>query len=235
MAIGDVCHTADPPSAHAPQKEVNDDHQHPAIPARSGQAPADPDGEHHPRHGPDRKTAAERRLDAARAGRAAAGQRTQAGDGRPRAAGPRPHHRDVPRGPGLPVAPLQDPRPGVLRASRRPCRDRRHRPGRHPGHLLQPQQGLLAEGLAPGDRAVLQPRPDDARLRGAHAPPPDHAGSVHPQPAHRLRRPHRPGGDGGGGRLPDRRRTVPVPPGDEGTHPRHRLGGVHGPRTRHRP
>ena len=29
--------------------------------------------------------------------------------------------------------------------------------------------------------------------------------------------------------------AVPVPPGDEGAHPRHRLGGLHGPRARNRP
>ena len=34
---------------------------------------------------------------------------------------------------------------------------------------------------------------------------------------------------GGRQRLGGQRRPVPVPSGDEGTHPRHRLGGVHGP------
>ena len=57
MADGDVCHKADPPSPHAPRRSVTSvkgDHQHPAIPARSGQAPADPVDQQLPRHGPDR-------------------------------------------------------------------------------------------------------------------------------------------------------------------------------------
>ena len=103
-------------------------------------------------------------------------------------------------------------------------------------HLLQPQQGLLTAGLGSGHRAVLQSRPDAARLRRAHVPPPDHAGGVRPHPAGRLHRARRHGGLAGDRqRLGGQRRPVPVLSGDEGAHPRHRLDGVHGPRARHRP
>ena len=64
---------------------------------------------------------------------------------------------------------------------------------RDPGDLLQPQQGLLAAGLDPDDRGLLQPRPDAARLRRAHVSPADHAGGVRPDPAGRLHRAGRQG------------------------------------------
>ena len=102
--------------------------------------------------------------------------------------------------------------------------------------LLQPQQGLLPAGLGAGDRPVLQPWPDAARLRGAHVPSADHAGSVRPLPAGRLCRADGPGRLAGSGqRLGRQRSTFSALPGDERAHPRHRVDGVHGSRTRHRP
>src|SRR5215204_566848 len=68
---------------------------------------------------------------------------------------------------------------------------------RHPGRLLQPQQGVLTASLGPGHRAILRSRPDAARFRRAHVPPPDHAGSIYPHPALRLCRAHRLGGQPG--------------------------------------
>ena len=106
---------------------------------------------------------------------------------------------------------------------------------RHSGALLQPQQGLLAAGLGACHRAVLQARPDAARLRRAHVPPADHAGGVRPHPAGRLHRARRQGRLAGDRqRLGGQRRTLPAVSGDEGAHPRHRLDGVHGPRAGHR-
>ncbi len=167
---------------------------------------------------------------------AARWQRPQAGDGRRGAADPRPHGRDVPRRTRLPDAPLQHEGPAVLRRLPRAARGDGAGPRRRTDHLLQPQQGLLAAGLDPGDRAVLPPRAHAARLRGAHVPPADHAGGVRPHPPGRLHRAGRPGGvEGDRQRLGRQRPAVPALSGDEADDPRHRLDGVHGPRAGHRP
>ena len=92
------------------------------------------------------------------------------------------------------------------------------------------------QGWTPMIGAVLQPRPDAARLRRAHVPPADHAGGVRPHPVGRLHRAGRQGRLAGDRqRLGGQRRPLPALSGDEGAHPRHRLDGVHGPRAGHRP
>ena len=55
------------------------------------------------------------------------------------------------------------------------------------------------QGWVPVIGAVLQPRPDAARLRRAHVPSADHAGSVRPLPAGRLCRADGPGRLAGSG------------------------------------
>ena len=221
-----------------PQEHSNADDQHPGLSARPGQAAA-----HHVAH-PHRARAWARSRSGCwrtdwpqhRAGRTARGQRPQAGDGRRRAADPRPHDRDVPRRPRLLAAPVPHARAGILARLAVLPSVVALGPDATQARLLQPQQGLLAAGLGSGDRAVLQPRPDAARLRRAHVPPADHAGGVRPHPAGRLRRAHRPGGlEGDRQRLGGQRPALPAPSGDEGAHARHRLDGVHGPRAGHRP
>ncbi len=218
------------------QEHIDADDQHQGLPARPGEAAAEAHAGHDPRHGGGREAAAEEGVEAVPAGRAAGGQRPQTGDGRLGAADHRPHDRVLPRRAGLRRADLPQVRAHVTTSTHRPVVGDGAGPRRHAGGLLQPQQGILAAGLGSGDRAVLRPWPDAARLRRAHVPPPDHAGGVHPHAAVGLRRAHRQGGLAGDGqRLGGQRREVPVPPGRQGTDPRHRLGGVHGPRARHRP
>ena len=210
-------------------------HQHPRVPVRPGQAPVQAVPQQLPRHVHRRAQVAGHGFPAAGHERTARGQRPQAGAGRRRTAGPGPHGRDVHGRAGLSDAPLPQPRPGLLRAFAGAAVGDGARPRRHPGDLHEPQQGLLPAGLDSGDRAVLQPRSDAARLRRAHVSPSDHAGGVHPQPVGRLCHTGRQGGlRRRRQRLGGQRCPVPALPGDEGADPRHRLGGVHGSRARQR-
>ena len=181
-------------------RSVDGHDQYPALSAGPGPPPVHPDAEHDSGHGGRRQTAAGTGLAAVRDGRAAGGQRPQAGHGRQRPACGRPPDRNLPQWPGVPARGLPEVRPAALRQDPGTGRGRRPGPGRHPGGVRQQEQGLLPEGLAAGDRPVLQARPDAAGLRGTPLPPPDHAGGLHPDPAGRLRRAHRPRCRGGGRR-----------------------------------
>ena len=109
-------------------------------------------------------------------------------------------------------------------------------PRRGPGHLLQPQQGLLAAGLGPDDRAffnrglmlldfdehmyhrrIMQEAFVRTRLAGYT----EQVDKVVSQVI--------------ANDWVANDATVPAVSGDEGADPRHRLDGVHGTRARHRP
>ena len=144
-------------------------------------------------------------------GRTPCRQRSQARDGRCRAADPRPHGRAVPRRSRLLVASVPQPRTNGAARYADHSDGGSARPRRDSGDLLQPQQGLLAAGLGPHDRGLLQPRTDVAGFRRAHVPPPDHAGGVRPHPVGRLHRASRQGRLAGGRqRLGCKRRPLPA-------------------------
>src|SRR5262245_50084974 len=219
------------------QEHVNGDDQHKGLPARPGEAAI-----HHlahalcARHGSAREAAAGSRLAPARDGRTPCRQRSQNCDGGFRPAERRPHGRGVPGRSRLLLAALPQAR---ARGAHR-LADHRDRGGAGPRRdsddLLQPRQGLLAAGLDPDDRGILQPRTDAARLRGTLVPPADHAGGVCPNPVGGLYPACRQGRLASDRqRLGGQRRPLPALSGDEGAHPRHRLDGVHGPRAGYRP
>ena len=183
------------------------------------------------------QAAARARLAAVRHGRAAGRQRPQAGAGRLRPAGGGPHDRDVPRRPRVPAARVPQVRPVALRqdspalpavAALGPdatqavfsnrTRTTRQK-GWHPviGPFFNRGLMLLDFDEHMYHRRIMQEAFTRTRLSGYV----EHIDRV----ASKVDRQ----------RLGRQRRAVPVLPGDEGTDPRHRLGGVHGPRTRHRP
>ena len=189
-------------------RSVDGHDQYPAIPARPGPPPVHPDAEHHPGMGAWRNGCSSG-SGRSSSWRAAGRQRPQAGDGRLRPAGAGPHDRDVPQRPRLllevyrkygPVHYAKTPALAAVAALG---------PDATQAVFSNKNKDFSQKGWHPVIGPFFNRGPDAAGLRRAHVPPPDHAGGLHPDPAVRLRRAHRPG------RLAGRRQRLgrPTMPG----------------------
>ena len=145
------------------------------------------------------------------------------------AADPRPHDRDLPRRPRLLAAPYRTRGPVLLpiphHSDGRCARTRCHS-GSSPTATRTSRSGLDPVIEAFFNRGLMLLDFDEHMSTG---------GSCRrrsPHPAGRLHRADRHGRiQGDRQRLGRERPAVPALSGDEGAHPRHRLDGVHGPRT----